>query len=47
MIRNLDTIKAKNSFKKIMALNSVQEMLELILKEYKEILPFTETDEDI
>ncbi len=47
MIRDLDTIKAKNSFKKIMALNSVQEILELILKEYKEILPFTETDENI
>lgn len=47
MIRNLDTIKAKNSLKKIMTLNSVQEILELILKEYKEILPFTETDENI
>jgi len=47
MIRNLDTIKAKNSLKKIIALNSVQEILELILKEYKEILPFTETDENI
>ena len=47
MIRDLDTIKAKNSFKKIMALNSVQEILELILEEYKEILPFTETDENI
>ena len=47
MIRNLDTIKAKNSLKKIMALNNVQEILELILKEYKEILPFTETDENI
>ncbi len=47
MIRDLDTIKAKNSFKKIMALNSVQEILELILEEYKEILPFTEIDENI
>ncbi|MDA3916962.1 MAG: phosphoenolpyruvate--protein phosphotransferase [Deltaproteobacteria bacterium] len=47
MIRNLDTTKAKNSLKKIMTLNSVQEILELILKEYKEILPFTETDENI
>ncbi len=47
MIRDLDTTKAKNSVKKIMTLNSVQEILELILKEYKEILPFTETDENI
>jgi len=47
MIRNLDTTKAKNSLKKIMTLHGVQEILELILKEYKEILPFTETDEDI
>jgi len=46
-IRDLDTTKAKNSVKKIMTLNSVQEILELILKEYKEILPFTETDENI
>ena len=47
MIRNLDTTKAKNSVKKIMTLHGVQEILELILKEYKEILPFTETDENI
>ena len=30
-----------------MTLNSVQDILELILKEYKDILPFTETDENI
>jgi phosphotransferase system enzyme I (PtsI) len=47
MIRDLDTTKARNSVKKIMTLHGVQEILELILKEYKEILPFTETDEDI
>jgi phosphotransferase system enzyme I (PtsI) len=47
MIRDLDTTKAKNSVKKIMTLNRVQEILELILTEYKEMLPFTETDENI
>ncbi len=47
MIRDLDTTKAKNSVKKIMTLNKVQEILELILTEYKEMLPFTETDENI
>jgi len=47
MIRDLDTTKAKNSVKKIMTLNNVQDILEFILKEYKEILPFTETDENL
>jgi len=45
MIRALDTKKAKNTVKNIMTLNSVQEISDLILKEYKDILPFRETDE--
>ncbi|MCD4674639.1 MAG: phosphoenolpyruvate--protein phosphotransferase [Desulfobacula sp.] len=45
MIRDLDTKKAEKSVKKIMTLNSVQEILNFILKEYKQILPFRETDE--
>ena len=47
VIRDLDTTKAENSVKKIMTLNNVQEILEFILKEYKEILPFTKTDENL
>jgi len=45
MIRSLDTQKAKKNAEKIMALNTVQEISEFILTEYKEILPFGETDE--
>jgi phosphotransferase system enzyme I (PtsI) len=45
MIRSLDTEKAKNTVKNIMTLNTVQEISDLILKEYKDILPFRETDE--
>ena len=45
MIRDLDTKKARNSVKKIMALNCVQDISDLILKEYKGILPFGEADE--
>ncbi|MEN8211097.1 MAG: phosphoenolpyruvate--protein phosphotransferase [Thermodesulfobacteriota bacterium] len=47
LIRDLDTTKARKSVKKIMTLNNVQDILELIQKEYKDILPFTETDENI
>lgn len=45
LIRNLDTKKAKKNTKKIMQFNTVQEISEFILKEYKEILPFREADE--
>ena len=45
MIRALDTKKAKNTVKNIMTLNTVQEILDVILKEYEDILPFRETDE--
>ena len=45
MIRALDTKKAKNTVKNIMTLNTVQEISDVILKEYKDILPFRETDE--
>ena len=44
MIRDLDTKKARNSVKKIMGLNCVQEISDCILEEYKEILPFDEAD---
>ena len=40
MIRDLDTKKAKKSVEKIMTLNSVQEISDFILQEYKEIFPF-------
>ncbi len=39
LIRNLDTAKAKKTVKKIMALDSVQEITETILHDYKDILP--------
>ncbi|MBU1340220.1 MAG: phosphoenolpyruvate--protein phosphotransferase [Proteobacteria bacterium] len=45
LIRDLDTKKAKRSVKKIMTLNRVQEIMDLISKEYKGILPFRETDD--
>jgi phosphoenolpyruvate-protein phosphotransferase (PTS system enzyme I) len=45
VIRGLDTKKARNSVKKIMNLNLVQEISDFILKEYKGILPFNEADE--
>ena len=47
MIRDLDAAKAENVVKKIMTLNSVQEISELLLKEYKEILPLLQTDENL
>ena len=43
LIRDLDTEKAENSVKKIMTLNTVQEISDFILKEYNEILPFVQT----
>ena len=39
LIRNLDTAKAKKTVKKIMALDSVQQITETILHDYKDILP--------
>ena len=40
MIRHLDAEKAKECVKKIMTLNSVKEISEFVLAEYKDILPF-------
>ncbi len=45
VIRNLDTKKARKTVKKIMNLNCVQEISDFVLKEYKDILPFSEADE--
>jgi phosphotransferase system enzyme I (PtsI) len=47
LIRDLDTQKAKKSVKKIMTLKTVQEISDFISQEYKEILPFRETDETL
>ncbi len=47
LIRDLDTKKAEKNVKKIMTFNTVQEISDFILKEYKEILPFRETDENL
>ncbi|NOX35832.1 MAG: phosphoenolpyruvate--protein phosphotransferase [Deltaproteobacteria bacterium] len=47
MIRDLDTKKAKKTLKKIMTLNTVHEILSFIFEEYKDILPFRETDESL
>lgn len=47
LIRELDAQKAKKNTRKIMELNSVQEISDFILKEYKEIFPFREIDESL
>ncbi len=47
LIRNLDTKQAEKSVKKIMKLNSVQEISDSILKEYSEIFPFAQADENL
>lgn len=47
LIRDLDTKKAEKNVKKIMTFNTVREVSDFILKEYKEILPFRETDENL
>jgi phosphotransferase system enzyme I (PtsI) len=47
LIRDLDTIQAKKNVKKIMKFNTVQEISDFILNEYKEILPFAGTDEGL
>jgi len=44
MIRELDTEKARKSVGKIMTLTCFQEISDFILEEYKDILPFGETD---
>lgn len=43
MIRSLDAKKAKKSVEKIMDLNKVQDISTIILKEYKNIIPFMKT----
>ncbi len=45
MIRDLDAAHAKDNLKKIMELNTVHDISEFILKEYKDILPFSDKDE--
>ncbi|SDT84779.1 phosphoenolpyruvate--protein phosphotransferase [Desulfobacula phenolica] len=47
LIRDLDTQKAEKNVKEIMKFNTVQEISDFILKEYKDILPFRETDENL
>lgn len=47
MIRNIDSRKAESSMKKIMGLNTVKEITEYIINEYKDILPFQGTDESL
>ncbi len=47
MIRDLDAAKAKENFKKIMELNYVHDISEFILKEYKQILPFSDKDDNL
>lgn len=46
MVRELDVKQARKDAKKIMALNTAQEIIDFILKEYKNILPFVDTDEN-
>lgn len=45
LIRHLDTKKAKKTVEKIMTLTTVQEIYNLILKDYKDIFPFDESAE--
>ncbi|CCK79615.1 phosphoenolpyruvate--protein phosphotransferase [Desulfobacula toluolica] len=47
LIRELDAQKAEKNVKEIMKFNTVQEISDFILKEYKDILPFRETDENL
>ncbi len=47
MIRNIDSRSAENSMEKIMGLNTVKEITEYIINEYKDILPFQGTDESL
>lgn len=45
MIRSMDTKKAKELVQKIMTMDSVQQISETILNEYKDILPLGSTEE--
>ncbi len=47
MIRNIDSRTAESSMEKIMGLNTVKEITEHIINEYKDILPFQGTDESL
>jgi phosphotransferase system enzyme I (PtsI) len=47
MIRNIDSRKAKCGMGKIMGLNTVKEITEYIINEYKDVLPFQGTDESL
>jgi phosphotransferase system enzyme I (PtsI) len=44
MIRNIDSRTAERTMEKIMGLNTVKEITEYIINEYKDILPFQGTD---
>jgi phosphotransferase system enzyme I (PtsI) len=44
MIRNIDSQKARDSMGKIMTLNTVKEITDYLLNEYKDILPFQGAD---
>ena len=45
MIRALDAKKAAQNTKTIMSMGSVQEITDFIFTEYKDILPYGETDD--
>ncbi len=47
MIRNIDSRMAESSMEKIMGLNTVKEITEHIINEYKDILPFQGIDESL
>jgi phosphotransferase system enzyme I (PtsI) len=47
MIRNIDSRMAKCGMGKIMGLNTVKEITEYIINEYKDVLPFQGTDESL
>jgi len=47
MIRNIDSRTAKSNMEKIMGLNTVKEITEYIINEYKDVLPFQGTDESL
>ncbi len=47
MIRNIDSRKAENCMEKIMEFNTVKDITEYIINEYKDILPFQGTDESL
>jgi phosphotransferase system enzyme I (PtsI) len=47
MIRNIDSRTAESNMEKIMGLNTVKEITEYIINEYKDVLPFQGTDESL